>query len=176
MGRLPRTGWVQVGIPDPESIAAHTSGVAFIALALAEREEPPLDPARTVALALLHDAPEALLTDLPRAASELLGRDVKHAAEGRAAELLLGPLGSAAQRLFAEVHARDSRAARFVAVCDKLHLGLQVVHQRRLGRRGLDEFERGLAALDCGEFRACSSFKATLLAALPRGDEEGQNA
>ncbi len=171
LGRLPRTGWLQAGLAQPESIAAHTCGVALIALALAERENPPVDSERALSLAVLHDTPEALLGDLPRSATELLGKEAKRGAEERAADLLLGPIGPRAQALFREGHARETRAARFVALCDKLHLGLQLVHHRRLGRRGLGEFEAGLAALDCGEFTACDALKQTLLRALDVEDQ-----
>ena len=34
--RTPRTGWVMRGVPDAESVADHSYGVAFIALLLAE--------------------------------------------------------------------------------------------------------------------------------------------
>ena len=173
LGRLPRTGWLQVGIGTPESIAAHTTGVAFVALALAEREEPPLDPARVIALALVHDAPEALLGDLPRSATELVGPGVKREAESRAARKLLGPLGPMAEELFGEVHAKDSRAARFVSLCDKLHMGLQVLHHRRCGQRGLEGFERGLKTLDCNGFGACHQLRNLLVQALAQVDRTG---
>lgn len=176
LGRLPRTGWLQAGIPSPESVAAHTAGVAFLALALAERESPPVDPERALALALLHDAPEALLTDLPRTAARLLPEGVKRAAEARAGAELLAPFGPAARALFEETHARETRAARFVALCDRLHLGLQLVHHARTGRRGLDDFERGLVALDCGEFAACAALRAALLAALDQARTDAHGA
>ena len=168
LGRLPRTGWLQAGIPSPESIAAHSLGVAYVALALAPREDPPIDAQEAVALSVVHDAPEALLTDLPHTATEHLGTDVKRAAEARAAAELLAPLGEPALALHARYAARSERTARFVAVCDKLHLGLQLVHHARTGRRGLEEFEAGLARLDCGEFDACAAFRDELLSALER--------
>jgi len=166
LGRLPRTGWLQAGLAHPESVAAHTAGVAFVALALASREAPPVPPERAVALALVHDAGEALLSDLPRTATELLGFEVKRAAEARAGARLLGPFGAEARGLFGEAHARETRAARFVALCDKLHLGLQLVHHRERGVRGLAAFERGLAALDCAGFPACAALRDALLQRL----------
>ncbi len=33
--RIPRTGWVESGVPDPESVADHSFRVALIALVLA---------------------------------------------------------------------------------------------------------------------------------------------
>ncbi len=68
--RLPRSGWLLAGLQEAEPIAAHGLGTCLVALALGPKVEPELDLDRTVSLAALHDAPEALLTDLPKVASE----------------------------------------------------------------------------------------------------------
>jgi putative hydrolase of HD superfamily len=167
---LPRTGWIQRGISDPESIAGHVLGTCELILALGPRVAPPLATERALALAVVHDAPEALLGDLPRSASELLPPGAKRAAEDKAAQRLLGPLSPLAQALYAE-HARgESREARFVRVCDRLQLGLRLLGYRRAGRSGLREFEATLRELDCGEFAPARALQAELLAELAQLD------
>jgi len=166
LDRLPRTGWLLAGVPAPESIAAHSLGTALIVLALGPRLEPALDVDRAVALAVVHDAPEALLGDLPRRATELLGADAKRAAERRAAEELLRPLSGTALERFEELRAGETRAARFVRLCDKLHLGLRLLGYARAGSRGLEEFRRGLEALDCTGFAPCEELRTEILAVL----------
>jgi putative hydrolase of HD superfamily len=170
LDRLPRTGWLLAGVNAPESVAAHSLGTALVALALGPRVRPPLEVDRCVALAVLHDAPEALLTDLPRAAAECLPEGAKAAAERRAAERLLGPLSGQAAARFAEFHAQETREARFVRLCDQLHLGLRWLGYRREGARNLGEFRAGLERLACAEFAPCAELRAEILAAADELD------
>ena len=163
--RLPRTGWLLAGVRAPESVAAHSLGTALVVLGLAPRVRPALDLEHAVALAVVHDVPEALLTDLPRCAAELLPPGAKAEAEGRAAERLLAPLAPEALALFHELAARATREARFVRLCDKLQLGLRWLGYLREGVRGLAEFRPGLVALDCAEFAPCAALRDELLAA-----------
>ena len=173
LDRLPRTGWLLAGVSRPESVAAHSLGTALVVLALGPRAAPALDVDRAVVLAALHDAPEALLTDLPRCASELLPEGAKAAAEERAAARVLGPLSALAAQRFAEFHTRATREARFVRLCDALHLGVRWIGYRREGARNLGDFRAGLEALDCREFAPCAELRAEILRAadeLDRGE------
>lgn len=163
LDRLPRTGWLLAGVPAPETVAAHSLGTGLVALALAARVQPPLDVDRCVALALVHDAPEAWLTDLPRRAAELLPAGAKAEAEARAARGLLEPLSPVALQRFEEYHAGATREARFVRLCDKLHLGVRWVGYRREGHGALDDFAAGLAALACDEFPPCEALRREIL-------------
>jgi putative hydrolases of HD superfamily len=68
--RVPRTGWLDRGIPplEVESVADHSLGVALLAWACAverQAQGADLDPARVALLALLHDLPEAETGDEP---------------------------------------------------------------------------------------------------------------
>lgn len=163
LAQLPRTGWVQAGVPHPESVAAHSLGVALLALALGPRVAPPLDVERAVALAVIHDAPEALLSDLPRAAAELLPEGAKASAEAVAAERLLGPLSEQALERYREYAEGATREARFARVCDRLHMGLKAVALARSGQRGLESFRATLEELDCADFPPCEELLRVLL-------------
>jgi putative hydrolase of HD superfamily len=165
LDRLPRTGWLVAGVPNPETIAAHSLGTALVVLALGPEVVPRLDVDRAAALAVLHDAPEALLTDLPRAAAECLPSGAKAAGERRAAELLLAPLSEHAWQRFEEFRAQETREARFVRLCDQLHLGLRWLGYRREGARVPGGFRNGLTALECAEFAPCAALRAEILAA-----------
>lgn len=164
--RLPRTGWILRGAAAVEPVAGHVLGTAFVALALAPRVDPPLDVDRAIALAVLHDAPEALTGDLPRRARELLPEGAKDHMEAAAARELLLPLSPAALERFEEYASGASREARLVRLCDKLQLGLRLLAYARAGERGLEEFRTGLQALDCSEFAPAQQLQARLLAAL----------
>jgi putative hydrolase of HD superfamily len=164
--RLPRTGWVLRGVPDPESIADHALGTALVALALGPRVVPALDVDRTVALAVLHDAPEALLGDWPRPGARHLPAGAKRAAEEGAADELLAPLSGAALERWREYGACETREARLARVCDGLHLGVRLVAYHRAGVRGLAEFVETVRALDCDGFEVCEGLRGEILAAL----------
>ncbi len=160
---LPRTGWCQRGITSPESVAAHSLGVAQVALALLPHVEPRLDTARVLSMAVVHDAPEALLGDFPRAASRLLPEGAKaHAEMGAAEELLDG----ASLEAFREYQANESREARFTRLCDKLQLGIRLLAYRRSGQRGLEDFEAGLRDFDASEFAPTEALRSQITDAL----------
>lgn len=165
LDRLPRTGWLVAGVPAPETVAAHSLGTAMVVLALGPRVAPALDVDRAVSLAVLHDAPEALLTDLPRSAVECLPPGAKAAGERKAAERLLAPLSSLAWQRFEEFRAQETREARFARLCDQLHLGVRWLGYRREGALVPGGFRDGLEALACGEFAPCAELRAEILAA-----------
>ena len=106
--RLPRTGWLLAGVPQPESVADHCFATTLLALALAEsiNTDPAahgldeaLDVGRVLRVALLHDLAEALITDLPKRSAERLGEATKRAAEAAAfAEIVAGHPAAAAWR------------------------------------------------------------------------------
>lgn len=152
--RLPRTGWLLAGVAQPESVAEHSWATALLALALAHevnRSAPeqgldgPLDVGRVAQIALVHDLAEATLTDLPRRATALLGEGVKHAAEERALDDLLGT-GVDAEALLALWRDYDRSAspeARLVRDADKLEMVYQAYCYEIAGHRKLDEFWEG---------------------------------
>ena len=58
---VPRLGWALRGVATPESVAEHTIGVGFVALALAEEIAEPVDRGKLLTIALIHDLAEAVL-------------------------------------------------------------------------------------------------------------------
>lgn len=58
---LARTGWVDRGIGEPETVAAHSWRLAMLAWFVADARG--LDAARAIQLALAHDLPEAITGD-----------------------------------------------------------------------------------------------------------------
>jgi putative hydrolase of HD superfamily len=163
---LPRTGWIQHGISTPETISGHLVGVGFVALALAPRVSPPLDVDRVVALCAVHDAPEALLGDIPRPAAELLPPGAKAHAEREAAEALLGPLSPLALERFHEAAEMRTRESRFAKLCDGLQLGVRLLAYRRAGWGGLEDFVTSLEQLDCTEFGPADELRQQILVSL----------
>lgn len=146
--RVPRSGWMMRGVAHVESVAEHSFGVAFVALALADvlqasgnvDEEPDLE--KVLIMALLHDLAEVRLTDLPLSAIHLIPAQVKGQAQASALADLLSPL-PAAERLRAlwqEFEDHGSPEGLLVRDADKLEMMIQCLRYEQAGSRGLDEY------------------------------------
>ena len=131
---LPRAGWVRKAVPDPESVAAHSWGVAWLVLVLLP---PELDRARALTYAVLHDLPEVRAGDTTP--FDGVSKAEKHERESAAAHDLL----SARPELLDIWHAYERQAdpeARFVRELDRLDMALQAARYRQEGTKGLEEF------------------------------------
>jgi putative hydrolase of HD superfamily len=144
---MPRTGWQMRGVPQAESVAEHSFGVAFVALALADAFEDgaparTLDLSKILAMALLHDLAEVRLADLPTSATSLISRTVKSEAESSAMEDLLAPLPAAERwkALWQEFEDRSTPEGRLVRDADKLEMMVQCLRYEQAGSRGLDDY------------------------------------
>jgi putative hydrolases of HD superfamily len=138
---LPRTGWLQRGVSNPESVAEHTFGVAMLALLVGDTM-PTIDRGRLLTIALLHDLAEALVGDLPATARRLFGTEAKYAAERGAMEELLADLPQAADymALWDDYVQGGSAEARLVKALDRLEMLSQALAYERAGNRALHEF------------------------------------
>jgi putative hydrolase of HD superfamily len=148
---LPRTGWVDAGVAAPESVAAHSWGVAWLVLVLCPRH---IDLERALAMAVLHDLAEVRVGDLtPRSG---VAPERRTLAERRALGGLLHGLPQAGQLqgLWEEFEARASIEARFVRACDKLDMALQAARYREQGLQLQEFVDSALAELDDPLLRA----------------------
>ena len=109
---IPRIGWVNAGVRDPETVAEHTLLVSYIAASLAK--EMGLDAGKAALLSLIHDAAESTLGNVPRAVRDRVGLS-----NWRLLEMgVLSELGFGEE--FSEYAGLSSREALVVAVSDKL--------------------------------------------------------
>lgn len=152
--QLPRMGWLLSGVDPAESVAEHSYGVALWTLLLAESINADwqleglteaIDVERALRLALLHDLAESFLTDLPKRSAELLGADIKHAAESQAMDELMRdlPWGHEHLQLWQEYDAAATPVARLVKDADKLEMVHQAWRYQQRGHANLDEFWEG---------------------------------
>lgn len=141
--RTARTGWVQRGVPDVESVAAHSYGVAYTALILAHVVEAPVDWGKLLAMALLHDLPEGVTSDIPRPVTRFFPAGFKEKIEGEALAEIFGPVGFADDLLvlWEELVAAESTEAQLVHDADRLDLYLQAYNYAvQTGNSRLAEF------------------------------------
>jgi len=133
------------GVPEFESVAEHSQGVALITLMLCELVGEPLDRAKALSMAVLHDLPESVTGDLSLGASSLLPTGAKAHAEQQALAGLLENVAFAPswQGTWQEFEAHDCPEARLVRDADRLDLLTQaLVYERTTGTVELDEFWR----------------------------------
>ncbi len=132
---LYRQGWLQSGVPAErcESVAAHTFGVALLALWLVPAHYPHLGLLKVVQMALIHDLGEAFVGDLTPA--DGVPAAEKHRREARAVARLLDGLPNAADllALWQEYEAGETPEARLVRQLDRLEMGLQAAGYRGAG-------------------------------------------
>ena len=135
-----RTGWQLRGVDDPESVAAHSWGVAYLVVAFGDRfrdELPGVDLDRALRLAVVHDVAEALTGDVATRADETanaIDREVKAAAEREAMATLADPLPARIADAFATYEARETPEAVLVKECDLLDTCVQAVVYEREDR------------------------------------------
>lgn len=149
--QLPRTGWLFAGVAQPESVAEHSFVLSWLALLLAEQINlaypaqglnQPLDVARVVQVALVHDLAESILTDLPKRSTDLIGKAVKHQAEALAMQQIFQQLPNHAYYLACWQEYVDGATpeGRLVRDADKLEMIHQALCYEQTGQRNLAEF------------------------------------
>ena len=144
--RTQRTGWVMRGIPQAENVAAHSYGVSHIVLILSHYIEEEIDLGKALSMAILHDLPEGITTDIPKPAWTFLPAGAKQEAEQKALDTILQPdgggqLSEQMRALWQELGAKATPEARLIKDADQLDMYLQVAqYQKNYGNRELDEF------------------------------------
>ena len=136
--RLPRTGWVEAGVRDPESVADHSYRVALLSMLLSDQAG--ADTLKTLRMAVLHDLAEAVTGDLtPRQKT-----GDYEAMESRAIRGLVEGLPVEQRRLYVdamdEYATGETEEAALVHTADKLEMVLQALEYREGGARDLDQF------------------------------------
>ena len=132
---LDRTGWVRRGVPSPESVAAHSWGVALLVLQLLPQH---LDRERALAYAVLHDLPEVRVGDLTP--HDRVQDKAQREHDAMAAMSRAMPRGTALHQLWLKYEAQQDAEARFVRQLDRVDMALQAVRYHASGAEGMQEF------------------------------------
>lgn len=140
LAHLPRTGWLMRGVRPAESIADHSFGVALCVLLLVDETRAQgelVDGEKALRMAILHDVPEAGLSDIPAPVkSEAFDHALRHV-EQRLAERYLSASNAA---LLEELEQAESLEARMVRAADKIHMMTKALLYEQQGWAMLDDF------------------------------------
>ena len=124
-----RQGWVNAGVESPESVAAHSWGMAIFALKLCPAE---LNLEHVLKLCLVHDLPEVIVGDLtPQDDVSTKSEDERAAMEQLAPEWV---------SLFDEYENQTTPEAVFVKSLDKLDMALQAKVYMNRSELDLEQF------------------------------------
>lgn len=159
---LKRKGWVERSVPDPESVAEHSFGVALVSLALADGNEG-IDLGKLLTMALIHDLAESIIGDLTPA--DGVDPEEKSRIELNATKEVLGSF--AGEEVFLELW-KDFELGRsieglLVKDADRLEMAFQARMYEKAHGVILDDFYSYVAE------RLATEEAKTMLAKLLKG-------
>ena len=120
---LPRSGWLLLGIKQPESVAEHSFRVALVGITLAAMEG--ADLGRTAALCLMHDVHETRIGDVPSVGRAYVTTAVPEAVTAHQTSGMPEEIGTVFQGLTAEYEAAETLEAKVAKDADKIETLLQ---------------------------------------------------
>jgi len=151
---LRRTGWVERGVDEPETVAAHAYAATLLAVLLADLRG--MDVGEAARMMLIHDLPEAVIGDLtPRQKERVRGLAEKELSVIRDLAKKL-PEGVAEKYLKAWKSYMDGLepVARLVKDVDKLEMGLQALEYVKAGnRKAIEIYRSALSQIKDPELR-----------------------
>jgi len=135
--RIPRTGWVQAGIKEPESVADHSFRTTLLAMVLSDQMG--LDTEKVVRMALIHDLAESKTGDLtPRQKPDDHSENESNAM-AEMLSLLPRGIGARYMGLWEEYEAQKTPEARLVHNADRIEMLVQALEYED-GSVNLDQF------------------------------------
>jgi putative hydrolases of HD superfamily len=143
--RVPRAGWLVLGVPSPETIAEHSFRVGMVGMALAAIEG--ADVGHTAAMCLLHDAHETRIGDVPSVGRAYVTTAAPEAISAHQTSAMPDAAAKAFQELTAEFEAGQTIEAQVARDADKLETLLQAVEYQAQGHDTTAWQETSIAAL-----------------------------
>lgn len=140
LDRVSRAGYVLRGVPEPESVAAHTHFVSLMTLLFVEEYPDLFDAQKALAIALTHDLCEARLMDIPMPVADAHFGEFKGEVEQKITEMLFEGFPEKFAKYHREFLDASSPEAKLVRGLDKAQMMTKVTMYQREGRGRLDEF------------------------------------
>jgi 5'-deoxynucleotidase YfbR-like HD superfamily hydrolase len=128
---LPRSGWLLLGIKQPESVAEHSFRVGLVGILLAAMEG--ADPGRTAALCLMHDVHETRIGDVPSVGRAYVTTAVPEAVTAHQTSGMPDSVAKTIQELTAEYEATETLESKVAHDADKVETLLQASEYKTQG-------------------------------------------
>ena len=143
VGRLkttPRSGWVEVGIRKPESVADHTFRTSILCMVYSDLEG--LDELKLLRMALIHDLPEAIIGDLTPSRKTIRSEEKENVAMNQMLSLLPKEQREKYMTNWKEYQEGKTKEAKAVRQLEKLEMALQAKEYEEAGltRQSLKRF------------------------------------
>ena len=129
--RIQRTGWVEVGVYEPESVADHTFRTAMMCMLYADIEG--LDVLKVLRMALIHDLPEAVIGDLTPAQKNEETKGDEETAMQDILNLLPAHQRETYIQVWKEYQQGQTKEAKAVQQLEKIEMALQAKEYERFG-------------------------------------------
>jgi len=138
--RTQRTGWAEVGVYQPESVADHTFRTAFLCMLYADMEN--LDPLKLLRMALIHDLPEAVIGDLMPSQKTTETKENEKTAIHKILGLLPKTQMENYLAVWNEYEEGKTREAKAVRQLEKIEMALQAKEYKNFGsaKKSLERF------------------------------------
>lgn len=138
-----RTGWVNAGIKNPESVADHSFRLAVLSMILGDQLK--LNTEKLVRMALIDDLAESLVGDLvvERGDKTVGDKDKKFQLEEKAIKEIFKNVenGQTYIKIWEEAQKGESRESQIVKQLDKLEMAMQALeYEGQVEGKKLDEF------------------------------------
>jgi len=153
--RLKRSGWVERGVDDPETVAGHSYAVALLSILVAELRG--LDPLEAARIALIHDLPEAILGDLTPKQKKLVKglRERELEVIKDLAKSMPEEISSKYLEAWMRYSDKSDPVAKLVRDLDKLEMGLQALEYAKAGyEKALEIYRSALEQIEDQELRS----------------------
>lgn len=138
--RVPRAGFLLRGVTEPETVAAHSHGLALLTLLVCSEYPKDFDSAKAVEMALIHDLQEVSTMDIPLPAGSDAFRAAKETAEEEIFNALFSRVSPRISDRYAEFRRSETAEAKLIRGLDKAQMMIKVLCYEREGRGYLEEF------------------------------------
>ena len=140
LDQVKRAGYILRGVPEPESVAAHSHFLAVLTLLMCDQYPEDFDREKALAIALTHDLCEAQLMDIPMPAADAHLKEAKDKAEQAITEKLFEGFDVKYGQYHAEFLEASTPEARLVRGLDKAQMMLKISMYQQEGKGRLKEF------------------------------------
>lgn len=140
LDQVPRAGFLLRGVPNPESVSAHSHFLATLALIFVQESPEKYDLGKVLAMALVHDLSEARLMDIPMPVSNAWLGEAKEKAEQGIFNELFQSFPAYYAALHDEFLEGTTNEARLLRALDKAQMMIKVLYYEKEHRGCLDEF------------------------------------